>query len=133
NRHAPVTHACAIARYPRSPPGWVGVGDGTGFGSAPRDRLPAASDLLSGSQPRRTLAGARPRGLRPRGGRHGDAAVAEGARAGQALSFSRSRSFTTCGLALPPVSRITCPTKNPSRPSLPPRYALTCDSFSPRT
>src|ERR1043166_7196262 len=49
-----------------------------------------------------------------------------------ALSFSRTRSLTTFGFAFPPVSFITCPTKNPSRPSLPPRYASTCCWFSPR-
>ena len=37
------------------------------------------------------------------------------------LSFSRTRSLTTFGFALPWVSRITAPTKKPSRPSLPPR------------
>jgi hypothetical protein len=36
-------------------------------------------------------------------------------------SFSRRRSLTTRGSALPPDSRITWPTKNPSSPSLPPR------------
>ena len=39
----------------------------------------------------------------------------------QARSFSRRRSLTTFGFALPPVSFITWPTKKPSRPSLPPR------------
>jgi hypothetical protein len=38
-----------------------------------------------------------------------------------APSFSRRRSLTTRGSALPPVSFITWPTKKPSRPSLPPR------------
>ena len=36
-------------------------------------------------------------------------------------NLARTRSFTTRGSALPPVSFITWPTKNPSRPSLPPR------------
>src|SRR5262249_41563333 len=36
-------------------------------------------------------------------------------------SFSRTSSLTTFGFALPFVSFITCPTKNPSRPSLPAR------------
>ena len=34
---------------------------------------------------------------------------------------SRRSSFTTLGSAFPPVSFITCPTKKPSSPSLPPR------------
>jgi len=38
-----------------------------------------------------------------------------------APSFSRRRSLTTRGSAVPPVSFITWPTKKPSRPSLPPR------------
>jgi hypothetical protein len=37
------------------------------------------------------------------------------------LSFARTSSLTTRGSALPWVSFITCPTKKPSRPSLPPR------------
>ena len=41
--------------------------------------------------------------------------------AAQASSFSRRRSLTTFGFAFPPVSFITCPTKNPSSPSFPPR------------
>jgi len=36
-------------------------------------------------------------------------------------SFSRRRSLTTRGSAVPPVSFITWPTKKPSNPSLPPR------------
>src|SRR2546421_422099 len=50
-----------------------------------------------------------------------------------AFSFSRRRSLTTFGFAFPPVSFITCPTKKPSRPSLPPLYASTCPAFAAST
>src|SRR5205823_12240507 len=49
---------------------------------------------------------------------------------GQALSFSRNRSLTTRGSALPSVAFITWPTKKPSRPSLPLRYAATWPAFA---
>jgi hypothetical protein len=52
---------------------------------------------------------------------------------GQALSFSRSRSLTTRGFALPRVSFMTCPTRKPSTPSLPARYAAACSSWAART
>src|SRR5215217_605904 len=48
-------------------------------------------------------------------------------------SFSRRRSFTTLGSALPPVSFITWPTRNPSTPSLPALKVSTCPSFSANT
>ena len=40
----------------------------------------------------------------------------------QASSFSRSRSLTTRGFALPRVSFITCPTRKPNVCCLPARY-----------
>ena len=48
------------------------------------------------------------------------------------LSFSRTRSLTTFGFALPAVFCMTWPTKNPRRPSLPPLYAATWPSFAAR-
>jgi hypothetical protein len=51
----------------------------------------------------------------------------------QARSFSRSRSLTTRGFAFPRVSFMTCPTRKPSSPSLPARYAAACSSLSART
>ena len=51
----------------------------------------------------------------------------------QALSFSRSRSLTTRGFALPRVSFMTCPTRKPSSPSLPARYAAACSTLAART
>src|SRR4029079_11857692 len=50
-----------------------------------------------------------------------------------AFSFSRSRSLTTFGLALPFVSFIPWPTKKPSRPSLPPLKASTWPGLAAST
>src|SRR5256885_12063658 len=57
------------------------------------------------------------------------------ARDADAYPASRSRTswLTTFGSALPPVSRLTWPTKKPSTPSLPPRYVSTCSGFAART
>src|SRR5438876_2155679 len=49
------------------------------------------------------------------------------------FSFSRSRSFTIFGLALPLEAFITCPTKNPNNASLPERYCSSWFGFAAMT
>ena len=58
-----------------------------------------------------------------------DATPAE-RRRGSPRAVSRTRSLTTRGSALPPVSFITWPTKKPSRPCLPLRYCSAWPGFA---
>src|SRR6478672_662385 len=47
-------------------------------------------------------------------------------------SFARSRSLTTCGLALPAIAFIAWPTKKPNSACLPPLYSTTLSALSAR-